>query len=86
MKTNEQPLYLYNNKYYYPQGYQYEYKNYYNQINNNPKIEKIPKENNIKIEPIRKEKNQLNLIFNSIKDIRLPKNYYDLSYDNINNK
>ena len=86
MKTNEQPLYLYNNKYYYPQGYQNEYQNYYNQINNNPKIELIPKENNIKIEPIKKEKNQLNLIFNSIKDVRLPKDYYDLSYDNKNNK
>ena len=82
MKTNDQTLY------YYPQIYQNEYKyhNYYNQIDNNPKIEKIPKENNIKIEPIKKEKNQLNLIFNSIKDIRLPTNYYDLSYYNINNK
>ena len=85
MKTNDQTLYQ-KNIYYYPQGYQYEFQNYYNQINNNPKIEKIPKENNIKIEPIKKEKKQLNLIFNSIKDIRLPTNYYDLSYDNINNK
>ena len=85
MKTNDQQLYQ-KNIYYYPQGYQYEFQNYYNQIDNNPKIEIIPKENNIKIEPIKKEKNQLNLIFNSIKDVRLPKDYYDLSYDNKNNK
>ena len=55
----------------------------FNQKYNEIKI--IPKENNINIKPIKKEKKQ-KIFFNSIINPRLPEGYIDLSYDNINNK
>ena len=80
--TNQPVLYFFNNHYYinsFPQEcYQnIENKNTYPIINNNPpKITVYPKSCNIVINPIKKEQ-----VFNSKRDIRLPGNYKDLSYD-----
>ena len=88
MKPIQPVLYIYNNHYItYPQEYRYiENKiSYPISYTIPPQITFYPKSNNLVINLIKKEQNQ-KIVFNSMRDIRLPQNYKDLSYDSPYNK